>query len=38
MAERDPALRQIIRREFHRDPVTSQNAYTVPAQAPRQVS
>jgi hypothetical protein len=37
MSERDPALRQIIWREFHGHTVTRQNADAIPPQAPRQM-
>jgi hypothetical protein len=37
MAERDPALRQIVRGQFHGDPVTRQYTDTIPAQAASQV-
>jgi hypothetical protein len=33
MTERDPALSQIVGGQFHRDPVTRQNADTIPPQA-----
>jgi hypothetical protein len=37
MSERDPALRQIIWREFHGDSVTCQYADTIPTKAARQM-